>query len=175
MNAERPNVVLGLAIEHNTRPEAVVAHYWAGAAAYFSDRKGVDFLGKCDETVARRDGEPGLIRPGHNKYDIAYSMSLKPDVVVSASPGFLAELAAGEQREAQLEPLRSGPYRVFAELFDDPTFLQEYSQNLVGRGERGPPELARVSRWFHGVFVRQGTLLASRADQWTEPAAGDGG
>ena len=79
-----------LIIRSMTAPEATVALVGAGNLSYFLDRYSIDLLGKSDARIAR---EPVRIstdpadfldfRPGHNKWDYAYSIGeLKPDVIV---------------------------------------------------------------------------------------------
>ncbi len=79
-----------LIIRAMTTPDATVALVGAGNLSYFLDRYSIDLLGKSDARIAR---EPVRIstdpadfldfRPGHNKWDYAYSIGeLKPDVIV---------------------------------------------------------------------------------------------
>ena len=70
-----------------TTPEAHIAVVTAGAIPYFSERPAIDLLGKNDPTIAREPNHLpsgiGDIRPGHMKWDYAYTLGeLKPDVVV---------------------------------------------------------------------------------------------
>jgi hypothetical protein len=73
-------------IRRFTDDQAIVAVYPAGAIPYFSGRTAMDLLGKCDWTIAH---EPmhfppnfwiGFL-PGHLKWDFAYSIGQKPDVL----------------------------------------------------------------------------------------------
>jgi hypothetical protein len=74
---------LGWLIRENTSPETRVAFNGAGCAFYFSDRYGIDLLGKTDRVVAHSPAHAGLDRPGHNKYDYAHSLGeLRPDLLV---------------------------------------------------------------------------------------------
>lgn len=80
---------MGLALRDVTTEDAVIAVVTAGNIPYFSERKAVDLLGKNDPVIARGPArinsslfEPGNYRPGHNKWNYAYSIGeLKPDVV----------------------------------------------------------------------------------------------
>jgi arabinofuranosyltransferase len=63
---------------------------WAGALPYYTDFRAIDFLGKTDRHIARVKpdttgllGWSGMISvPGHNKYDLAYSIGeLNPDYI----------------------------------------------------------------------------------------------
>ncbi len=177
--AEKTSVMLGLAIHANTQQDAKVAHFWAGATAYFSQRVAIDLLGKCDPTIAHEEAKPGLLRPGHNKYDFAHSLRLEPDVVVGGLGGRLARI--------DKERWALGPYRAFAEIYDAPGFLASYvgapldeigrldrmTQLVGGRDTKLPPEYAEASRAFHALFVRAGTTRAKPPAQWTAPTRED--
>lgn len=62
--------------------DGVIATVWAGAPAYYSERKMIDMLGKSDRKIASQ--KPiGKIYPGHNKWNYEYSIGkLKPDIVL---------------------------------------------------------------------------------------------
>ena len=91
INEERVNIAL--AIERFTTPEATVGVFDAGAIPYYTGRPAIDFLGKADPRIARLAPDPsGLPRmkffegkiynPGHNKYDLGYSIKeLRPTYV----------------------------------------------------------------------------------------------
>ena len=75
-------------IQDVTGEDATVATGSAGALPYFSGRRGIDLLGKCDPRIARleahytRPARPMTFHPGHNKWDPAYSIGeLRPDAV----------------------------------------------------------------------------------------------
>jgi hypothetical protein len=74
-----------------TTPEASMTLARAGTIPYFSDRIGIDLLGKNDTHIAHepmRRSSSGLralieFRPGHMKYDYAYSIGeRRPDLVL---------------------------------------------------------------------------------------------
>jgi arabinofuranosyltransferase len=175
-NAERACAELGLLIKENTRPEAVVAHFWAGACAYFSERRGVDLLGKCDRFVARLPARPGLMKPGHNKYDFAHSLADAPDVIVGGLPG-------GATLAYVASYAKTSPYRCFADLYTTPGFAVDYvgaapgdvgnpekmPQFVGGAGTLLPKELADVTRNFHAIFVRRDSKFARAPAEWTAP------
>lgn len=82
------HVKAALALREITRPDAVVAVVWAGAIPYFSERAGLDLLGKMDRRIARgpcrlpKGRRWTAFYPGHMKWDFDYSIGqLKPDVV----------------------------------------------------------------------------------------------
>jgi hypothetical protein len=64
--------------------------FWAGIIPYYTERYAIDFWGKSDPQVARRlpdlsgkSGWNGMHSvPGHNKYDLTYSIQqLQPTYV----------------------------------------------------------------------------------------------
>lgn len=89
-DANQRNVNTAIAITRLTTSDATVGVYWAGSIPYFSGRKAFDFLGKCDRYIARlapdlsgKIGWNGMNSvPGHNKYDLNYSIkTLQPTYV----------------------------------------------------------------------------------------------
>jgi len=86
------NVQRGLLAREITTPDARVAVFWAGAIPYFSERTGVDLLGKSDPVVARqRVIDPWILLPGHNKYNVEHSIRhLQPDLFFPLIGGYLA-------------------------------------------------------------------------------------
>jgi arabinofuranosyltransferase len=94
--ANRDNVNLALAIDSLTTPAASVGVLWAGGVPYYSMRPAVDFLGKTDPAIARRAPDlSGAVAwsgmssvPGHNKYDLEWSIvRRRPDFVQSFTWG----------------------------------------------------------------------------------------
>jgi hypothetical protein len=84
------DVEQALAIRGVTSAGATIAVMRAGTIPYFSDRPGVDMLGKNDRFVAHESARlpAGFanfrqFRPGHVKFDFAYSIGhQQPDVIV---------------------------------------------------------------------------------------------
>lgn len=79
----------GLLIRRFTTPEARIAVVAAGNTPYFAHRYAIDLLGKGDAVIAKgaiqvQPYEDWLdVRPGHIKFNYAYSLGkLQPDVVV---------------------------------------------------------------------------------------------
>ncbi len=81
------NVNIALGIRELTHQSATVGVFMAGTIPYYSERPAVDFLGKNDPHVASLPPDlSGAIAwdgmrtvPGHNKYDLSYSiLSLRP-------------------------------------------------------------------------------------------------
>lgn len=88
VDENRKNVALAAALARVTRPAARLGLVSAGVIGYYSDNEVVDFLGKIDSHIAAlapdlRFGFHGLSTvPGHNKYDLEYSIvQLRPDYV----------------------------------------------------------------------------------------------
>ena len=89
-------VNVALALERFTEPDATVGVFAAGTIPYYSGRPAIDFLGKSDPRIARLAPDlsdywspgvvlqpsrttPKIVRPGHNKYDLEYSIKeLRP-------------------------------------------------------------------------------------------------
>lgn len=77
------NVNRALVINHVTSPQASLAVFWAGAMPYYAERRAIDALGKSDRYVARLPPDmSGTVAdvgvnslPGHNKYDLRYSIT----------------------------------------------------------------------------------------------------
>jgi hypothetical protein len=71
----------GLLLREATAPGDVIAVSYAGAPIYYSQRAGIDLLGKSDDVVAR-SAPRGDFYPGHNKWDYSHSIEqLQPDVI----------------------------------------------------------------------------------------------
>jgi hypothetical protein len=103
-----------------------MAHVLAGTVPYFADRPAVDLLGKCDSRIAHMRARPGLRKPGHNKFDFAYSLGeLKPDLVVAPLyPGYLLE-------PGLIERLAAGDDAFLARLYLDPVFQARYAPRVA--------------------------------------------
>ncbi len=90
VSANEHNVNIAIALNEVTTREATVGVFWAGAIPYFAERKGIDFLGKSDRYIAHLppdlSGNVSMFGmkspPGHNKYDLNYSIKqLQPTYV----------------------------------------------------------------------------------------------
>ena len=81
----RNNVNVAVAINAVTDPQLSVGVFWAGTLPYYTQRYAVDFLGKSDTYIAHLPPVEGTTvnsLPGHNKFDLAYSiLNLQPDYV----------------------------------------------------------------------------------------------
>lgn len=70
---------VAIAIRDTTSPQAVLGVFWAGIIPYYTERAGIDFLGKMDPYIAHLPPQPvswyGMSStPGHNKFDLNYSI-----------------------------------------------------------------------------------------------------
>jgi hypothetical protein len=82
VSANQHNVNIALALSQVTTPDATVGIFWSGAIPYFAERNGIDFLGKSDRYIAHLPPDlSGSLSlggmkspPGHNKYDLNYSI-----------------------------------------------------------------------------------------------------
>ena len=78
----RAHVEGAIALNELTDENATVGVYWAGSLPYYLDRVAIDFLGKSDKYIANLPPDTsGQIAgfgmdsiPGHNKYDLNYSI-----------------------------------------------------------------------------------------------------
>ena len=119
--------LMGLDLREVTTEDATIAVVTAGNIPYFSERTAIDLLGKNDRVVARGPMhinsslfEPGNYRPGHNKWNYAYSIGeLRPDVV--------AQIWENTDQEA-------APYLVDYELYvinGIPYYFRKNSPNII--------------------------------------------
>jgi len=95
----RMNLRLWLALDRTVDQQDSVAVVWAGTVPYYSRRRSIDLLGKCDSHIARLPADLARPRAGHNKLDMEYSLShYRPDVVLHAIdtnlPAFAREYRA---------------------------------------------------------------------------------
>jgi arabinofuranosyltransferase len=107
----------GLALKRLTTERATVGVISAGGIPYYSQRPGVDFMGKTDAHIARLSPDlSGSVAwdnrwtiPGHNKYDLNYSIKgLRPTYVESFRWGRqdLSDWARARYAEVHYEGIR---------------------------------------------------------------------
>jgi hypothetical protein len=96
VDANKKYVNTALALQKITLPGAKIAVTAAGTEPYFlPDRYAIDILGKADKVIAREPIKVPVslagiadVRPGHMKWDYAYSIGkLKPDIIVQLWEG----------------------------------------------------------------------------------------
>lgn len=106
------NVNIAIALDQITSPEASIGVVWAGSIPYYTGRPAVDFLGKSDLYIASlepdlsgRLAQLGMTTlPGHNKYDLDYSIKvLRPTYIQRCSWGLqdICGWATGNYAEVQ--------------------------------------------------------------------------
>lgn len=112
--ANKRNVDIAIALTHVTTSKASVAVFWAGAIPYFTNGRAIDILGKSDKYIAHLPPDlSGAVTyigmksvPGHNKYDLNYSIkSLEPTYVQAFQWGTqdLSEWAATRYVKVEYE------------------------------------------------------------------------
>jgi hypothetical protein len=82
VEANQRNVNTAIVLNQLTTRDATVGVFWAGTIPYFTDNKAIDFLGKSDKYIANlapdTSGSVSWLGmnsvPGHNKYDLNYSI-----------------------------------------------------------------------------------------------------
>ncbi|MBI5093366.1 MAG: hypothetical protein HZB26_13120 [Candidatus Hydrogenedentes bacterium] len=96
MTSSRPEVDIAVALNEVTAPTASLGVFKAGVSTYYTGRRGIDFLGKCDAHIASLPPDltgsisyHGMLSvPGHNKYDLQYSIEqLGPTYVAGKQRG----------------------------------------------------------------------------------------
>ncbi|MDG2051296.1 MAG: hypothetical protein P8M78_14155 [Myxococcota bacterium] len=86
LDYNRNNYFFARYLKRYTDPSTTVGVYWAGVPVYFSQRRGIDFLGKSDSHIARL--EVDRFKPGHSKWDWDYVLlELRPDIMMDDSLG----------------------------------------------------------------------------------------
>jgi hypothetical protein len=76
----RRHIELSIFINRVTYENATVGVFWAGTLPYYVDRKAIDFLGKSDSYISHLPADlpsntsGSALPPGHNKYDLTYSI-----------------------------------------------------------------------------------------------------
>lgn len=126
--------LMGLTLRNVTTENAVIAVVTAGNIPYFSERRAVDLLGKNDPIIARGPAhinsslfEPGNWRPGHNKWNYAYSIGeLQPDVIAQI----------WENTDAEAAPYLTN-YQIYV-IDGIPYYFRKDSANIIW--ENIPPQ-----------------------------------
>ncbi|MET0343236.1 MAG: hypothetical protein ABW252_19665 [Polyangiales bacterium] len=83
----------GLTLRRATPRDTVVATLSSGSLPYYAERRVLDLLGKCDAAIAHRPPR-GVFVPGHNKFDLRHSLSMRPHLVQGLPAGTTEEEAA---------------------------------------------------------------------------------
>jgi hypothetical protein len=91
------NLRMATYLREHTDPDTVVGVYWAGVPIYFSERPGVDIMGKCDRHTAKL--VVPTFRVAHSKKDYDYVLrERQPDVILRGDDATLT--ARADFREA---------------------------------------------------------------------------
>lgn len=149
-------LIAALMIRDYTRPEASVAVTAAGSVPYFSRRRAIDLLGKTDAHVAHLPphARGGI---GHRKFDMEYSLSLRPDVVVT----FLTDRFGADPESAAYIRSAAGQDDYRVALRNSPQFASDYL------GQPVPvPYLLETGL----IYVRRDSPERQTLDRWREPA-----
>lgn len=101
------NINTAIWLKRVLHPSASVGVFYAGSVPFYTDFYAYDFLGKCDKHIAKLPPDKsgsvswsGLMSvPGHNKYDLAYS-------ILKIQPTYVQGLIWGRQNVTKeaLEP-----------------------------------------------------------------------
>jgi hypothetical protein len=155
----RHSLVVGLMAARFTRPEASIAVFGAGTAPYFSNRYGIDLLGKTDPEVARLPGRAGA-PTGHGKFDIDASLARHPDLLLTL---WSADFAVPPGDDETFGAPRRDDSDYVVALMTAPRFLDEYRNNAI------PLEpLLRAT----AVYVRAGSAELEDVHKWQLPRLG---
>ncbi len=166
----RDNAQTALALRRALRPEARIALLYAGTVAYYTDFRTIDMLGKSDPRIARVAPDlSGAVAweglksvPGHNKYDLSYS-------IVELQPDYVDKLAWGRQNVAD----RGLYYSVLVE--DRSLFLRIGSPHIDGCALGAAPAEQLTDPAGQAVNDRSIVLAAgaARTRRNLEPAPAD--
>jgi hypothetical protein len=140
-------VRIGLLLKQNTHATARVADFQAGTTFYYSERYGIDFLGKTDSHIAHMPVASSGRKPGLNKFDFDYSLGvLKPDLVVS---NLKLPVTEDSMRKASV-----GDWAYHGQLYFNSIFREHYLPNPVAIETRRTifaadwsPERDRINDW----------------------------
>lgn len=124
LTGDEGNIEIALLLRQNTHTASKVAGFWAGSVFYFSERYGIDLLGKNDRYIARLPAASDSNAPGHNKFDFDYSLGiLKPDFLVAQF-----KLPVDEET---MQKLTNGDLAFIGRLYYHPIFGRHFLPNSV--------------------------------------------
>lgn len=109
-----------VALDLATLPDATVGVFHAGTVPYYTGRYAIDFLGKCDPVIARlppdlsgaTGGDGMLTVPGHNKYDLTYSIVNREPVYAEGARWGTQDLTEWAEKHYALVYMRGVPLRL---------------------------------------------------------------
>lgn len=146
-------LIPALMLRNNASPDASVLVIPAGIVPYFSRLKAVDLMGKTDRHVAHLAHRRGA-GIAHGKFDPNYSLSLKPDYVVSLRSNSYARRAKRLAKKTKASKLRRD-YRL--SLLSSERFQKEYLRQ---------PIVHRDLLSNNAVYVREGSPELERRNDW---------
>jgi hypothetical protein len=153
-------LIAGVMIRQQARPEAAIAVTAAGIAPYFSRRPAIDILGKTDAHVARLERHPGG-RIGHGKFDIDYSLSREPALIVTPWPADFS--IEGLDPAYAASPFLDGDYRVA--FLRTRRFVDDYKPSALRVRYTLPDGEVQEST----IYARQSTAEAATLRGWIAP------
>jgi arabinofuranosyltransferase len=111
---------VGAWLRDHAAPTATIAVIPAGAIPYYSKLRSIDMLGLNDATIAHRK-MPGLGTgiPGHEKFDIDYVLSRRPDIILLGIYGL-------DPNPRPPQDLVHYSYEAEWRMLDSPRFRDEY-------------------------------------------------
>lgn len=130
--------------------DITIGVFYAGVTPYFMpDYRFHDFLGKSDVHIASSPAHPGP--PGHNKWDMDYSLDIiAPDLIVTAGP--FTNMTTAQAKQA----VESGRDYAFSDaLWLNDTFERKYRDNRVRIIVDG-----KDSDWYW-IYAREGASIGS--------------
>lgn len=129
-------------------PDSVIAVDAAGKIPYFSGLRTIDMLGLNDKHIAKLDAKSSRFLSGHTKFDAAYVLNQKPDLIITWLNDKLG-FAWGMDKE------KYSPAYEIAYLVN--TTRQDLGTNIMNANGLNDEEIAAyVLKGFnYGVLVRK--------------------
>ncbi len=134
--------IMGNTLKKEVPPNESIAVVPIGAIGYYSNLTLFDMLGVVDPVIAHEPFDPYYIaswRPGHDKGDGKYILSLHPDYIELMD--YLTSKPIAEPNNDMLQ------YKSVVEIWNDPEFHAEYEFHplAVGNG------------WYYNLYRRKGS------------------
>jgi hypothetical protein len=124
--AVRDRVEIGRWLRDNTPGTTLVAVIPAGAIPYESRRPTIDMLGINDEHIAHVDLDLGRFGAGHEKFDTAYVLDRRPDIII-----LMDTLSERAWRREDYDSLRAGLIPARIDMLSTPRLWDEYEARTV--------------------------------------------
>jgi arabinofuranosyltransferase len=120
---------IGRWFQGHAAPDASVCTIAIGAVGYYSGLRIVDPHGIVDETIAHKPADIGSGYPGHEKYDVDYVLSQRPDYLL-----LVHILTPRPVAEGALDLMVWGQFN--REVLNHPTLQEKYRYEVVRIGDR---------------------------------------